>query len=85
MIEQFGTINVLEYAVNMPKLDVSSIKDYFSFAKENMKHVEKYALVTDSHVAAAAVKASDVVAKANFRTFGTEDLAKARQWIRQKD
>lgn len=85
LIEEHGSINILEYAVNMPKLDVSSIKDYFSFAKENMKHVDKYALVTDSHVAAAAVKASDVVTKANFRTFGTEDLEKARSWIRQPD
>lgn len=85
MIEQHGSIKILEYAVNMPKVDVSSMKEYFSFAKENMKHVDKYALVTDSHVAAAAVKASDAVTKANFRTFGTEDLEKARAWLRKAD
>jgi hypothetical protein len=85
IIETNGKIRMLEYAVEMPKVSPTSIKEYLSFAKDNMKNIEKYALVSDSSIASGLVKASDPFTKANFRSFGTEDIEKARKWLRQSD
>ncbi|PTL40157.1 STAS/SEC14 domain-containing protein [Alkalicoccus saliphilus] len=83
LIETHGKIRMLEYTEKMPTGNLSSFKDYFGFLKDDLKNVEKYALVTDSSAASGLVKAGDAFTKANFRTFGTEDLEKAREWLRQ--
>ena len=54
---------------------------HFRFVRDHHKHIEKVALVTDSHLGDAAEHLASHFVSAKIRHFPGDQLEQARQWI----
>ena len=54
---------------------------HFRFVRDHHKHIEKVALVTDSHLGDVAEHLASHFVSATIRHFSGEQLEQARQWI----
>ncbi|MFC4737915.1 STAS/SEC14 domain-containing protein [Bacillus daqingensis] len=82
-IHKYGTIRLLVVLPEFPSIEASAVNDRLRFAKEHLSSINKYALVTDSNTAAAAVTLYDKLAQTDFQTFSPDELKQARTWVKE--
>jgi hypothetical protein len=82
-MEEHGKIRLLAKFHELPVREVSSITDRISFAKDNLKHIEKYAIVGDNKAFEAVAKIVGSASDIEMKRFEIKDEEKALEWVRE--
>lgn len=80
-IEEHGEVHLLVVLEGVPKVELSAIPERLSFAKDHLKNIGRYALVSDSKVVDAAAGMYDNVTNIEFQTFAPDETAEAKTWL----
>lgn len=83
-IKQYGKIRIF---VLLPKIawpELSAIGTRFSFAKEHLFHIERYAIVSDNPFIAWLYLLLSIIPGFNYRHYSIKDQIMAKTWIEAK-
>lgn len=81
-IDAHGTIRLIETVESMDGFDPSVIWPGIKFDFRNIRHISHVAVVSDIGWIGPASKAAGALISTKLRTFGLDELAEARDWIR---
>lgn len=86
LMEEYDTIRVYTKVSNIEGAELSTMKDRLEFiTKNDMKQVEKYAMVGDQAIVKTLSKMLDIVSAPNVRQFPFEEEEEAKKWILAED
>ncbi|WP_167553209.1 STAS/SEC14 domain-containing protein [Evansella clarkii] len=80
-MDEHENIRLLVKFHELPVREVSSITDRISFAKDNLEHIEKYAIVGDSKAFAVAAKLVGSASDTEIKRFELSDEERALDWV----
>ncbi|MFC5712376.1 STAS/SEC14 domain-containing protein [Thalassorhabdus alkalitolerans] len=81
-MDEYESIRIFVRVPDLEGADVSTLNDRVKFLKDNdLKQIEKYALVGDQKTLKAAAKGMDKLTGANVRSFDLEEEQEAKNWV----
>ncbi|MBF9029532.1 hypothetical protein HKCCE3408_03910 [Rhodobacterales bacterium HKCCE3408] len=82
-LEQHGTIRLLEIVLSFEGFDPGLIWKGTRFDMKAIPHISHCAFVSDIGWMSPLARAAGAVTPMQVRTFGTDEVAAARDWLRQ--
>ncbi|WP_187254678.1 STAS/SEC14 domain-containing protein [Alkalicoccus halolimnae] len=82
LLEKYDKIKVLTKVSSIEGAELSTMKDRLEFiVKNNMKQIEKYAMVGEQAIVKTLSKSLDIISSPNVRQFDFDEEEKAKEWI----
>ncbi len=81
LIEECGTVRIIERVEQFPRFDLGLIWDDLKFSYENLDRISRCAVVSDSGWVGPYSRLAGLLIPCDIRVFSTDDMQDARDWI----